>query len=78
MFRRDLLEHAYAEAAHSDRQFTDDAALVEAFTRTRVRLVKNTRPNPKITYPEDLALVRLLYADRKKPGKETEVSVPGQ
>ena len=78
VFRRDLLEHAYAEAAHSDRQFTDDAALVEAFTRTRVRLVKNTRPNPKITYPEDLALVRLLYADRKKPGKETEVSVPGQ
>ena len=74
----ETLEHAYAEAAHSDRQFTDDAALVEAFTRTRVRLVKNTRPNPKITYPEDLALVRLLYADRKKPGKETEVSVPGQ
>lgn len=68
VFRRDLLEQAYAEAARSDRQFTDDAALLEAFTPARVRLVKNTCPNPKITYPEDLALVRLLYADMKKRG----------
>ncbi|MBQ9338047.1 MAG: 2-C-methyl-D-erythritol 4-phosphate cytidylyltransferase [Lentisphaeria bacterium] len=60
VFRRDLLEKACAQAADSGRGFTDDAAAVEAFTEIRPVLVKNTAPNPKLTYPDDLVLLRKL------------------
>ncbi len=45
----------------SDRQFTDDSAVVEAFTDLRVRLIRNPGPNPKLTYIEDLKLIEALY-----------------
>ncbi len=56
VFRRELLEKAYAAAEKSDCVFTDDASLVEAFTDTRVKLVQSYTygGNRKITYPEDL------------------------
>ena len=47
------------------RQFTDDAAAVEAFSKVKLHLVKNPWPNPKLTYPEDLALIRKLNAPDK-------------
>lgn len=60
VFRRDILEKAYAAAMSSGQEFTDDAAVVEAFTDTTPVLVKNTMPNPKLTYPDDLELLRKL------------------
>ncbi|OQA82810.1 MAG: UDP-N-acetylmuramate--L-alanine ligase [Lentisphaerae bacterium ADurb.Bin242] len=60
VFRRELLEKAYAEAEKSDRAFPDDASLVETFTDTRVKLVQSYTygGNRKITYPEDLETAR--------------------
>ena len=60
VFRRDILEKAYEQAVGSGRQFTDDAAVVEAFTELKIRLVNDPFPNPKLTYPEDLALIEKL------------------
>ena len=64
VFRRDILEKAYERAMKSDRQFTDDSAVVEAFTDLRVRLIRNPEPNPKLTYIEDLKLIEALYSAR--------------
>ena len=60
VFRREPLEKACAEALRSDRQFTDDAAVMEAFTDVKIQLVRNPDPNPKLTYPEDLKLIERL------------------
>ena len=60
VFRRDLLEKAYEQAVRSERQFTDDAAVVEAFTELKIRLVNDPYPNPKLTYPEDLSQIEKL------------------
>lgn len=61
VFRRDILEKAYEHAMKSDRQFTDDSAVVESFTDLRIRLIRNPGPNPKLTYLEDLKLIGALY-----------------
>ena len=63
VFRRDSLEKACVEAVRSGRQFTDDAAVMEAFTDVKIRLVRNPDPNPKLTYPEDLELIERLTGD---------------
>ena len=60
VFRKGILEAACLEAVRTGRQFTDDAAAVEAFSQVTLHLVKNPYPNPKLTYPEDLALIRKL------------------
>lgn len=44
---------------------TDEAAAMEAAGR-RVRLVAATRPNPKITWPEDLLMAERLINDMEK------------
>ncbi len=65
VFRRDILEKAYTEAVRSDRQFTDDAAVVEAFTDAKIRLIHDPDPNPKLTYPEDLKWIEFFLQSRK-------------
>ena len=60
VFQRKILEDACREAMRTGRQFTDDAAAVEAFSQVKLHLVKNSYPNPKLTYPEDLELIRKL------------------
>lgn len=60
VFRRDILEKACDQAIKSGLPFTDDAAVVEAFTKLKIRLVNNPYPNPKLTYPEDLVLIEKL------------------
>jgi len=67
IFRRELLERAL-EAARRDRfQGTDEAALVERLGATEIAAVEARRPNPKVTYPEDLALVeRILAAESER------------
>jgi len=60
VFRREPLQKACEQAVKSNRQFTDDAAVMEAFTDVKIQLVRNPNPNPKLTYPEDLKLIERL------------------
>ena len=66
VFRRDILEPAYEQAMREHRQFTDDAAVAEAFSDVKLRLVNNPSPNPKLTYPEDLEWIECLLSRQKK------------
>ena len=66
VFRRDILEKAYEQAVRSDRQFTDDAAVMETYSDIRIRLIHNPEPNPKLTYPDDLKLIENLFRSREK------------
>jgi 2-C-methyl-D-erythritol 4-phosphate cytidylyltransferase len=62
VFRRETLERAL-EAARQDRFVgTDEAALVERLGDVELRAVEARFANPKVTYPEDLALVAWLLA----------------
>jgi len=61
VFRRALLEEAYARAAAEGRPATDDAGYVEALGHP-VRLVPGERTNLKITQPEDLRMAEALLA----------------
>ena len=65
VFQREILDDACREALRTGRQFTDDAAAVEAFSKVKLHLVKNPYPNPKLTYPEDLILIRKLSRSDK-------------
>jgi 2-C-methyl-D-erythritol 4-phosphate cytidylyltransferase len=57
VFRIDLLRLAYAK--HRGRGATDDAQLVERMGH-RVRLVRGSADNIKITHPEDLAIAAAI------------------
>lgn len=54
-FNSRLLERAYAEAAKAKKEYTDDAAAVEALGET-VKIYECDRANLKITTVEDLQL----------------------
>ena len=62
-FRAPILRDALARAADGDPAVTDEAAAVEQ-AGGAVRLVPSTRPNPKVTFPDDLALAERLLALR--------------
>ncbi|MGB2706306.1 MAG: 2-C-methyl-D-erythritol 4-phosphate cytidylyltransferase [Candidatus Omnitrophota bacterium] len=64
-FKKDLISKAYREA--KDRGVTDDASLVEKLGH-KVKIVKGSSGNIKITTPEDLELAKLLM---KKPTRLT-------
>ena len=61
VFRRQALEQALAASAEVLATATDDAMLVEAAGGS-VRVVAARHANPKVTTPEDLALVGQLLA----------------
>ncbi|MEP6810265.1 MAG: 2-C-methyl-D-erythritol 4-phosphate cytidylyltransferase [Chthoniobacterales bacterium] len=63
IFARDLLEEAYARIVAAGLTVTDEVSAVEQLGR-KVILVPNDKPNPKITFPADLALAELLLAGR--------------
>lgn len=65
VFRADALRSAYAEAARSGREGTDDASLVEAVGGS-VRVLEGPRDNIKVTLAEDLAVAEALLATRAK------------
>ncbi len=60
VFRRDLLERAIESALDVGFTGTDEASLVERLAGARVLAVEASRPNPKLTTPADLPLVRAL------------------
>lgn len=66
VFSRDLISRAYARVVEKGIQITDDAAAVELL-RHPVALLENSRPNPKLTNPEDLDWFEFLH--RREPGQ---------
>jgi len=58
-FRVEVIRRAMAEVQRRGLQVTDDTAACELIGHP-VQLVFGTHPNPKVTRPEDLAMVELL------------------
>lgn len=59
VFARDLIVRAYQKVAAGRIAVTDDASAVEGLGHP-VALLENTRPNPKLTTPADLAWIEFL------------------
>ena len=68
-FAAGLIRHCYREAIKTGLQPTDDMAAV-IHSGHRVTLVENPRPNPKITFPQDLSLAELLLEKSRNPSPE--------
>ena len=76
VFRRELLEKAYAARLKLGKTITDDAQLVEAFGH-EVRVVMGSSANFKITTQSDLMLAEaLLNAGRQAKADEQRGSHP--
>jgi 2-C-methyl-D-erythritol 4-phosphate cytidylyltransferase len=65
VFRAVLLKKAYACAAEQHYAGTDDASLVERLGES-VKIVRGSRCNIKITYPQDLELAAFLLNKENK------------
>lgn len=59
VFARDLIVRAYQRVADKQLKITDDAAAVERLGHP-IALLENSRPNPKLTTPADLAWLEYL------------------
>lgn len=64
-FRRTLLERAFERARERDRQFTDEAALMESLGHP-VTVVEGASWNVKVTVPEDLDIADVLLAKQDR------------
>lgn len=67
VFRRRLLEAAAEAALAVGFVGTDEAALVERLPGPRILAVEASQPNPKLTMPGDLPLVRALLEQLGAP-----------
>lgn len=63
VFRREVLDRAYAAARRRGREATDEAGLVESLPAVRVRAVAAAHPNPKLTRTADLPLIEWLLRE---------------
>jgi 2-C-methyl-D-erythritol 4-phosphate cytidylyltransferase len=63
IFRRALLESAYAALLESGIEVTDEVSAVERLGEN-IMIVTNDEPNFKITYPADLALAGFVLRQR--------------
>jgi 2-C-methyl-D-erythritol 4-phosphate cytidylyltransferase len=61
VFRAELLRRAYRQVLASGQSVTDEVSAVQALGEP-VYLVENAEPNPKITFPHDLALAEAILA----------------
>lgn len=59
VFRADLLRKALEKVDDKDPAITDESSAVERLGE-KVRIVENSEPNPKITYPGDVGIVARL------------------
>ena len=67
VFRRDILERAFA-AAHADNFIgTDESSLVERLDQIEISVVPGSDRNIKITRPNDMDLARLFF--EQEPAK---------
>ncbi len=67
-FQRELLARAHERGYREKIEVTDDASLVEHCEGAKVSLVERDELNLKVTRPDDLDLVRLIFADLSKRG----------
>lgn len=65
VFRRTLLQDAYALAAKDSFTGTDEASLVERLDTVEVSVVQGSDRNIKITKPGDLALAELFLREER-------------
>ncbi len=63
VFESALVKRAYKALLESEKFVTDDAMVVEAFTDVKVKLVKGSYENIKITTPEDLKIMDVFCAE---------------
>ncbi|NMA74062.1 MAG: 2-C-methyl-D-erythritol 4-phosphate cytidylyltransferase [Bacteroidales bacterium] len=49
-----------------DDEVTNDCGLIYRYNLGNIKVVKGNRENVKITYPEDLAMIRRLYVDETR------------
>lgn len=63
VFQKDLIVEAYKKASDDNFTGTDDSSLVERLGK-KVKMVRGTRANFKITYPLDLELARLIIENK--------------
>lgn len=63
VFKREILMDAYKRLGRSCNHFTDDTALVEAMGR-RIKIVKGSYNNIKITTPEDIFIAEAIIKGR--------------
>lgn len=68
-FEKELISSAYEQLLLNEKKLaednvsiTDDAMVVEYFTKTRVKLVRGSYENIKITTPEDLEIAGIFQA----------------
>lgn len=60
VFKREIILSSYENVAKNKIKITDDVAAATSQNH-KVSIVENTNPNPKITVPQDLAIVEFLY-----------------
>jgi 2-C-methyl-D-erythritol 4-phosphate cytidylyltransferase len=72
VFRRDILEAAYARRGAAAEAITDDAQLVEALG-LNVAVVEGTASNIKITSKDDLALAAAILKSRPAPKEKRPI-----
>ncbi len=65
VFARELIVKAYQRVAKRNQVITDDAAAVEMLSHP-IALLENSRPNPKLTTPADLAWLEFLLVQPNK------------
>ena len=61
IFRSDLLKHAYQMVIQQGARVTDEVSALE-LTGHLTHLISNPSPNPKITYPHDIAQAEMLLS----------------
>lgn len=64
VFERKIILDCYRKIKASGKAITDDVAAASAFGN-KITIVENIYPNPKITVPEDLAIVEFLKTKEK-------------
>ena len=62
--------HSYVDVRAKGVVITDDAMVVEFFTGCRVKLVKASYRNIKVTTPEDLVTVFAYLKEKQEPDKQ--------
>lgn len=65
VFKRSILERALTQSEAEGYLGTDEASIVERLEGVSIRTVVASRPNPKLTRPEDLPWVQMLLEERK-------------
>ena len=63
VFKYPLIKDAYAKVIKEGQTITDDLSAIE-YLKIQVSLISNGRPNPKITTPDDLALIEYLLTHK--------------